>query len=53
MDKHIFNLVKARRRTQASDAHKRELLKEVNTEIELSMHRLNQAAAEVLDQVQC
>ena len=53
VDKHISNLVKARRRIQASDApNKRELVKEVNAEIEASMHRLNQATAEVLRQVQ-
>jgi len=42
--------VKMRRRIQASEPpNKRELLKEVNAEIEASMHRLNQAT-EVLGQ---
>lgn len=52
LDKHISDLVKMRRRIQASEPpNKRELVKEVNAEIEASMHRLNQATAEVLGQV--
>ncbi|PIF37746.1 hypothetical protein CLV01_3479 [Delftia sp. 60] len=50
LDKHISELMKMRRRIQASEPpNKRELLKEVNAEIEASMHRLNQAT-EVLGQ---
>ncbi len=51
VDKHISELMKMRRRIQASEPpNKRELVKEVNAEIEASMHRLNQAT-EVLGQV--
>lgn len=50
VDKHISDLVKMRRRIQASEPpNKRELVKEVNAETEASMHRLNQAT-EVLGQ---
>lgn len=50
LDKHISDLVKMRRRIQASEPpDKRERVKEVNAEIEASMHRLNQAT-EVLGQ---
>nr|WP_275662765.1 LPD38 domain-containing protein [Delftia acidovorans] len=49
VDKHISNLVKARRRIQASaDPNKRDQVKAINLEIELSMRQLNQAATQVL-----
>ncbi|WP_232240339.1 hypothetical protein [Delftia sp. HK171] len=51
MDKHISNLVKARRRIQASDEpNKRELVKALNLEIGLSMRQLNEAVDDSLGQ---
>ena len=49
VDKHIADLVKIRRGVQAGDdPNKRELVKEINAEIEATMYRLNQATAEML-----
>lgn len=48
-DKRVSDLVKARRRIQASDnPNKRELVKEINQEIEASMYQLNKAVEETL-----
>lgn len=49
VDKRVTDLVKIRRSVQASDdPNKRELVKEINAEIEATMYRLNQATVEVL-----
>jgi len=46
-DKRVSDLVKARRKIQASDnPNKRDLVREVNQEIEASMYRLNKAVQE-------
>ncbi len=48
-DKRVSDLVKARRKIQASDnPNKRDLVKEINKEIEGSMYQLNKAVQEVL-----
>jgi hypothetical protein len=49
VDKHISNLVKARRRIQASDEpSKRDQVKAINLEIEISMRQLNSLVEDVL-----
>ncbi|ABM32958.1 hypothetical protein QRO10_06015 [Paracidovorax citrulli] len=49
LDKRVSDLVKMRRQIQAgSDPNKRELVKEVNAEIERSMYLLNKAVEDVL-----
>lgn len=48
-DKRVSDLVKARRKIQASDnPNKRDLVKEINQEIEASMYQLNKAVEETL-----
>lgn len=48
-DKRVSDLVKARRKIQASDnPNKRDLVKEINKEIEGSMYQLNKAVHETL-----
>lgn len=48
-DKRVSDLVKARRKIQASDnPNKRDLVKEINQEIEASMYQLNKAVHETL-----
>lgn len=49
-DKRVSDLVKARRKIQASDnPNKRDLVKEINQEIEGSMYQLNKAVEETLN----
>ncbi|WP_183017951.1 hypothetical protein [Delftia sp. UME58] len=49
MDKRISDLARARRPVQVSDdLNKREPVKEINAEIEASLHRLNPAIEEAL-----
>ena len=50
-DKRVSDLVKARRKIQASDnPNKRDLVKEINQEIEASMYQLNKVVHEALAQ---
>ena len=49
VDKRVSDLVKARRKVQAGDnPNKRDLVKEINQEIEASMYQLNKAVHETL-----
>lgn len=49
-DKRVSDLVKARRKIQASDnPNKRDLVKEINKEIEASMYQLNKAVHDTLE----
>ena len=51
LDKRVSDLVKARRKVQVSDnPNKRDLVKEINQEIEASMYQLNKAVHETLAQ---
>ena len=49
-DKRVSDLVKARRKIQASDnPNKRHLVKEINREVEVTMHQLNNAVYQTLE----